>query len=162
MWYGDYDDFSYGNGDTLIILKNDKPSKISDCYYYIHKNTMFIGDNYSHRLTFNGEEYRFLSTWLDRLEYAYASSRNDKELDDIVKSRLSVDKVSVPSERYTKKYYLKHWMEKYNFTLEDFIFNNKYIVISDKCHNRVFDKLDEFGMLDYDNIEACSIEEEEE
>ena len=154
--------FSYYNGDILVILKNDKQSDLRDCYYRIKDNTLIIGRSYNDKLAFDGKDYKFLSKWLDRLEYAYASSRNDKELDDIVKSNLGIDAVDVPCERYTKKYYLKHWMEKYNFTLEDFIFNDKYIILSGDCRNRIIDKLIDLGMLNEDNIEACSIEEEEE
>ena len=47
-------------------------------------------------------------------------------------------------------------MEKYNFTLEDFWKNNKYKVIFDNPVNHVFFKLADLGLLDWDNFEHTS------
>lgn len=107
-------------------------------------------------LLFDNKEFFVLKDPLDRLKYAYASLHNDDEINAILRKHFpTIQDFHIPSMRGTKKSYLKHWMKKYNFTLEDFIFNNKFIVLSDRPHRQI-EKMFDSGLIDLDSFKYCS------
>jgi hypothetical protein len=66
-----------------------------------------------------------------------------------------VEDVRLPSHRYASGFNFKVWQKKYGFTIEEFLTNRKYIVISDS--QRAVDNIMDLGLFNWDNIETCSL-----
>ena len=175
---------TYSQSDILLTLKNDYFCTDETIYknfgleYKINKwnhktdelerdwsvDTYEIADWDPETLCFDGKDFKALTTCLDRLKYVYACLHDDKTIDTIILNKLAqygITKMEVPAKRYTTDYYLQNWMEKYNITLEDFIFNDKYIVLSDNPWKHKFYDLADEGFLDWDNIETVSVPTDE-
>lgn len=109
-------------------------------------------------LLYNGTEFYCLSDAFQRLNYIYASIHEESKINEMVMKHIpEISQLTVPLIRGTKQPFLVGWMEKYNFTLEDFWLNTKYVVLSDNPYrNNVFRHLFCDGLLDLDKIEAIS------
>ena len=175
MWMNNFDT---NNDCVLIIGKHDDivpHDKMYDemwfnsrAYEYNHKTKerIFTGvydlETYDTMLYTNvpsrdEQDVKILATPFDRFRFICASLHDDKQIFEMFKKEFpEIRDIEIPSLRATSKYYLKHWMEKYNFTLEDFWKNNKYKVIFDNPVNHVFFELADLGLLDWDNFEHTS------
>lgn len=165
--------------DILIILKKDC---YEDTKKFVEKNEFLFGHyNFSEKIynktgilslghdwstdfEFEGSKCQVCWEIFSKLRYAAAGLYDDalllKTAQEIFGADL-VKTIEVPSIRYTTKYYLKNWMEKYNFTLKEFLTNRKYIVISDRMvgWGNKFGELNDLGLIDWDKIEYCTRED---
>jgi len=109
-------------------------------------------------LSYNGNSFEIIASPIDKIKYAFASLHNDDIVEAAVKKVFpEINNIKIPAKRYTRKYYLKYWMTKYNFLLQDFISNDKYVVLS--CTGMVareFDALVDNGLINWDIIDKCS------
>ena len=160
----------------MIILKNDeifnhsdldKALRVTDSRsHYDRTADKYILDETNHTLdttdwsdecSFSGEEIELVHTPFRRLQYALACLHNDDAILKVINEEFpEITDMCTSSIRYTTKPYLQYWMDKYNFTLKDFIFNNKYIVVSDNSWSHQLIKMVDLGLLDWDNIEVYS------
>ena len=75
---------------------------------------------------------------------------------NIVKNIIpGIEKIELPPRRYAYGFNFKVWQEEYGFTIEEFLTNKKYIVISDS--RRAVENIIDLGLFDWDNIEASSL-----
>lgn len=142
--------------EYLFILKQDKVNTSEDL-----RNTVWIREDNSLDLdwwdecVFNNSEVRILADFRDKLKYAYACWYNDHEISDIIRKYIpEISNIYVPSQRQHRGNNLQEWCKKYNFTLEDFLINDKYIVICD-YQDAVANILE---LFDWANIEHCDIQ----
>lgn len=120
-----------------------------------------IGNDWSwddDKLRYPGREFRICSTPYERLCYICANIYDDHLIEEMVKKHLpNVKDIFISGNREVKAPYLRYWMDKYNFTLEDFWLNNKYIVFDENpCGGCVFDMLVNYDMIDFDKIDYTS------
>ena len=165
--------------DILVILKKncyEDTKKFVEKHEYLFADynfleekynktgILFLGDVFDTDLMFEGSNCRICWEILSKLKYAAAGLYDDslllKTTQEIFGEDL-VKELEIPSIRFTTKYYLKEWMEKYNFTIKDFLTNRKYVVISDRITEwgGQFGKLVDLGLINWDEIEHCSRED---
>ena len=148
---------------SIVITKENKPQKEMIEYNYLNdKGKLRLWED---ELTFGRTPFAILNNWMGRLCYAIAA-KHDSMMDEIEavcyahiagftgfefdKSRWS------GTEEYG---YIDH--QSYGLleellkktTLEDFIFNDRYIVIIDGDEYNVFDTLMETPLFTRENIE---------
>lgn len=80
--------------------------------------------------------YLILSSFIDKFKYACASfSYNDKKLEEVKqilqKHIPTIHDIILPEDLGTDDYALEGMLKHYNLSLEDFLLNKKYIVMSD-------------------------------
>lgn len=160
--YIDYENFERDNTDVLFISKNSHINTYeeleADMRWYIDEKTrdFVIDDFYEDEMQYSGKDTVVIKKPIDKIKYAFACLHNDADVIAVLKWILGVGEVHVPNKRYTTKNYLKHWMEQYNFTLKDFIIDDKYIVFSNYWDA---EKLLELGLIDIDAFEYISEDE---
>jgi len=144
--------------DYLFILKNDNLETIDD----IKKDLWMRGDkdyinlSWSDGCCFDNEGVVVANNFRRKLCYLFASCHEDTMLINIVKKLVpGVEDIRLPASRYASGFNFKVWQEKYGFTIEEFLTNKKYIVVSDS--RREVENIMNLGLFDWDNIEACSL-----
>lgn len=147
------------NQEYLFILKQDAVNTSKDL-----RGTVWIREDNSLNLdwwdecVFNNSEVRILADFRDKLKYAYACWYNDAEIENIIRKYLpEISSIQVPSQRQHNGNNLREWCKKYNFTLEDFLINDKYIVICD-YQDAIVNILE---LFDWNNIEHCDVQGED-
>jgi hypothetical protein len=94
-----------------------------------------------------------------KLCYLFASYYEDTMLINITKNIIpGIKKIKLPSIRRASGFNFQIWQEKYGFTIEEFLTNKKYIVISDS--RRAVDNIMNLGLFNWDNIETSSLLED--
>lgn len=99
--------------------------------------------------------FRVISRLSDKVDYAVASGY-EKEVEELIKKHISIfGGFSKPKDfTYgTDEPYLSTWMQKYGFTLEDFLFDKKYVVIQDGDEYCIWIEINENGLIDPAAIE---------
>ena len=165
--------------DILLVLKKDKPLTDKQIWddlnlnYHLSKwdndKVMFVRDPKRDTIKlsqydfdpeqwiYDGRSFHSITKCEDRIKYAYASMHEDSIVTKIITDKIKeVNNVKITNQKFTMKPYLKQWMEKYNFTLEEFIFNDKFIVLSDNQYNHQIYTLADAGLIKWENIEICS------
>jgi len=150
----------HGKDITIDEVKEDTPWAICDYNHNTEEYELFsLLDltDWSDNVAYDGGEFTIIASMIDKIKYAFASLYNDNYVEGVVKEIFPhITDVKIPAQRYTRKYYLKYWMEKYKFSLKDFIINDKYTVLSCTGCGREFYDLDANGLIDWDEIEYCS------
>ena len=146
------EDLYYSN-DSLVIMEKDRyysPDEIRrSLYLYNGTWSPFSSDDFAFDNSFFEVLYRFS----DKLRYAYASLHNDEYVTKVFKEIVpEVEKIELPSKRFTEEPTLEHWMKDYNFTLKEFLTNAKYIVCPDYFSSRTFTQLNDLGLVNWENI----------
>jgi hypothetical protein len=144
--------------DYLFILKNDNLETIDDIKkdLYIWDDKNCINLSWSDDCCFDNNDVVIANNFRRKLCYLFASCYEDTMLINIVKRLVpGVEDVRLPSHRYASGFNFKVWQKKYGFTIEEFLTNRKYIVISDS--KRAVDNIMDLGLFNWDNIETCSL-----
>ena len=146
--------------DYLFILTDDKVEShkelLEDCYISDEWHTLNLGSE----LIFDNSEVHICKDFRSKLCYLFATLHEDTMLVNLVHSILpEVHEIELPRERYSCGFNIIEWQKEYNFTLEDFLTNKKYIVISD-AHDSV-GKIIDLGLFNWEDIYATSIPLEE-
>lgn len=154
---------------SIVITKNNKPlPNVIDGDWHVNDNGV-MDFWYEDDLEFERSPFDLLTTWFGRLRYCIASySDNDdkiSELEEICRRRIEGFKsFKFKKDRWdnsVNRGYVDHQsigllqaaLKKYNISLEEFIFNDRYIVIIDGDEYCVFDTLIESDMFNKDNIQ---------
>lgn len=147
--------------EYLFILKQDKPQTHEDLRseLWLHEDNSIDLDWWDECM-YDDDEVKILFGFRDKLKYAYACWYNDSEIEDIIRRWLpEITRIQVPSCRAHRGNNLHAWSKKYNFTLEEFLTNNKYVVICDS--GNAIENIIDLGLFDWNNIEKSSLDEEE-
>lgn len=158
---------------SIVMLKNDRPSKT------IEDSGMVDGDRhldeegimdfwFENDLEFGRSPFEFLVDWYGRLRYsvAYYSNNEDKiyEIEEICRKRIA-GFVKFKFQKDTWGQYnhgyvdhqsygvLPEALRRFNISLEEFIFNDRYIVVIDGDEYGVFDTLVETDLFNKESVE---------
>lgn len=148
---------------ALCVLKEDKYIEgMVDPGWHIHDGQMYFYDD---ELTFGRAPFQILTDWWGRLCFAIASYANDpavrEAIEELCYSRVEgLESIEYPKNQWydpdndsvDEKYYygnidhqsdgmLQDFLTANDITLEDFIFNNRYLVIIDGDEYNVFDTI---------------------
>ncbi len=143
--------------DYLFILKNDNLETIDDIKkdLWMRDDKDYINLSWSDDCCFDNKGVVVANNFRGKLCYLFASYHEDTMLINIVKKLVpGIEDIRLPSHRYASGFNFKVWQEKYGFTIEEFLTNKKYIVVSDSW--REVENIMDLGLFDWDNIEACS------
>lgn len=144
--------------DYLFIMKHDNIESIDDIKrdLYIGDDRNYINLSWSDDCCFDNKGVVVANDFRRKLCYLFASCYEDTMLINIVKKLIpGVEDVRLPAHRCASGFNFKFWQEKYGFTIEEFLTNRKYIVVSDGW--RAVDRLIDLGLFDWDNIETSSL-----
>jgi len=161
---------------SIVMMKGDRPSKtitdsnMVDGGWHVNKNGT-IDFWFEHDLEFGRSPFDLLTDWYGRLRYAIASFANNPEkideLEQICQKRIAgFVKFKFIEDRWEGGDYhgyvdhqssriLECALNKYNISLEDFIFNDRYIVVIDGDEYCLFDTFVHTDMFNKDSIEDC-------
>lgn len=155
---------------SIVVTKQDHPiEKIEDCYHVLDGKVDF----WDRDLQFGRSPFDVLTNWYGRLCYAIASFGEERleEIENACRRHIpSFKGFDIPKYRpwwnegeEERPYYgeidhqsmglLQSFLFKHDLSLEDFIFNDRYIVIIDGDEYCVFDTLMETPMFTPDAIE---------
>jgi len=152
---------------AMIVLKEDKPlPKMIEQEWHLHNGKLSI---YHNDLLFERSPFDVLIDWYHRMCYAIASFGEESydKIEAILYKRIDgIQEIEIWGGRdddYYKYGYvdhqsaglLKHFLFKNDIDLEDFIFNDRYIVIIDGDEYGVYDTMVESGLINIDLIEKC-------
>ena len=140
----------WGGEDCLFILEKD------DFVTQQDKDKLFIyNGNYNlsySNCTFNDQEFRVISSLKNKIAYLFGTYGNDEEVAKVVEKIIpEITSVNLPACRSCQDSgLLRNAMKKFNFTLEDFLTNKKYVILS--CCGRNFDTLDGIGLINWEKF----------
>ena len=139
---------------SIVVTKGEQPIEMIDPEWRMHDGELDM--LYMDDLEFGRSPFDILCDWYGRLRYAIASM-GEACIDEITaacrRHLKGFDHIKLPQDRYGdgENYYgyidhqsfslLRHTLRAHNITLEDFIFNDKYIVIIDGDEYYVFRRL---------------------
>lgn len=163
---------------SIVITKESHPTKT------IENSNMIDGDWhvdkdgimdfwYEPDLQFGRSPFELLTDWYGRLRYAIASYSNDKDrlkdIEKICQRRIAgFVKFKFKKDRWDNQEYhgyvdhqsiglLQAALKKHNISLEDFIFNDKYIVVIDGDEYCVFDTLIKTDLFNNNAVEDITL-----
>lgn len=139
---------------SLAILKNPPEQKETDITdgFYINKNGTW--DTSDEDWYFGRAPFRIMSTFCEKVKYAWASTENE-EVFDIVKELIpKIKKIKHPSFCGTDDYQLNGWLKKYNISLREFLTNNRYIVICDGDEYCIWEDMINCGIIKTDEFDG--------
>lgn len=144
--------------DYLFIMKKDDIESIDeikqDLRMWDDRNDINL--SWSDECRFDNKTVVIANNFRRKLCYLFASCHEDTMLINIIKKIIpEVEDIALPAARYAYGFNFKVWQERYGFTIEEFLTNRKYIVISDSC--RAVDNIIDLGLFNGDNIETCSL-----
>ena len=149
--------------DSLVILKNnDKVETHDDMLHSLYLDENGVWSPYNcDSFVFNADDFSVLDSFSAKLRYAFASLHEDTMVLNTLKEIIpEVMDVELPNKRFTKAPNLQNWMKDYGFTLKEFLTEKKYVVCADFYYANVLTKLSRLGLLQWDNFEAMSSEDE--
>ena len=155
---------------SIVVTKGNADNVNQDHGWHINDNGICkIYD--SEDLEFGRYPFDVLYTWYDRMRYAIASYGDEehfKEIENLCVQHIENLKQIVLPKDYSsdsnekETYYgwvdhqssglLQHFLDKNNVTLEEFLFNDNYIVIIDGDEYHIFDTLFQTHLIDRNNI----------
>ena len=147
--------------DYLFIMKKDDIESTDEmklnCWIWSDQN--YIDLSWGDICCFDNDYVIIANNFRKKLCYLFATCYEDTMLINIVKKLIpGIEEVKLPSKRCASGFNFKVWQEKYGFTIEEFLTNRKDIVISDS--RRAIENIIDLGLLDWDNIETCSLIED--
>lgn len=148
---------------SIVMMKRDAPTENKvDGGWWVGEDGV-IDFSWRDELEFGRTPFDLLTDWYGRLRYCIASysSQDDKiaELEEICKERIDgFSGFKFGKDRYgggPDRGYVDHQsygilnaaLKRFNASLEDFIFNDRYIVVIDGDEYNVFDTLIETDMF---------------
>lgn len=160
---------------SIVMMKGNRPCKtIKDSNmvnggWRVNKEGV-MDFWFENDLEFGRSPFDLLTKWEGRLRYAIASYAGDKdkikELEEICQRRIAgFVKFKFRTDRWegSGEYHgyvdhqsyglLQSTLKKYNISLEDFIFDDRFIVVIDGDEYNIFDTLSGTDMFNRENIE---------
>lgn len=148
-------------------MKKERPQNPEQLFeqlrYLYDKNLKVLDLDWSNDdALFIHADFQLLKTFREKLYYTYASLYDDPQIEGLLKKILPVDikEITVPTARSHSGDNLKCWMRQYNFSLEEFLTNEKYIVICDQY--AAFRHIVDLNLINWDNVAESSMLSDEE
>lgn len=163
---------------SIIIKKQDHPlGEVTDTGWYMHWDEENEKDPRNGEISFMDNEldfgrrpFHFLVSWYDRLRYAIASYNTKEAVEmiaEICRRRIwGFRQFDFPHDNWAHEendYYgyvdhqseglLKRVLEHYKINLEEFIFNDRYVIVIDGDEYQYFKVLTEQEFFNKDAIE---------
>ena len=148
---------------AMIMMKEDQPfPQIFEPERWVYNGELAIWDD---DLEFGRTPFEVLTDWYHRMCYAIASYGKNgyKEIEALLYKRidgLKEIKFWKSETEYSKYGYVDHqsngllqaFLEEHNISLEDFIFNDRYMVVIDGDEYCVFNNMLAVGLIDTSKI----------
>lgn len=165
---------------SIVMMKKDHPtetiedSNMIDGDWHVDEKGVMDFDMYDN-LDFGRTPFDLLADWWGRLRYCIAYYGNDEnklqELEEICKRRIAgFTSFQFHKDRFGQEYhgYVDHQsygvlpeaLKRFNITLEELIFNDRYIIVIDGDEYCVFNTLVNSDMFSKDNVENIVSENE--
>ena len=163
---------------SIIIKKQDRPIEmVADPGWHMHMNEEDENDPgngiirfHDNDLEFDRDPFHFLVSWYDRLAYAIASYHTKAAVDslrEICKRRIQgfrdfefphddceeAGKDDYGFVDHQSRQLLEKVLDHYHISLEEFVFNNRYVVVIDGDEYQYFETLTEQEFFNRDAIE---------
>ena len=161
---------------SLVVLKEDKPLEgmIDPQYYVTDEGRMYL---YDYDMEFGRSPFNILTNWYHRMCYAFASFANDDitrdHIIDILYKRIAGlreiifpknpwydDETDDEEQKFCYGYVdhqsmglLSNFLLEHDVSLEDFIFNDRYLVIIDGDEYRIFDTIQQLPFWNGNGVE---------
>lgn len=144
--------------DYLFILKNDDIETLAEIKEDLWlREDGIISLKWDDNFDFSHYEVKILANFRDKLCYAFASYYDDPTIIALIKKIIpDVTDIELSYSRHASGQNIREWQKQFNFTLEDFLTNKKYVVISD-CDDTILTLIDD-GLFNWDNIAEATIE----
>lgn len=148
---------------AMIMMKEDQPlPQMFDPNRWVFDRELTIWND---DLEFGRFPFSILADWYHRMCYAIASYGRDgfKEIEALIFKRidgLKEIRFWKSETEYSKYGYVDHqsngllqaFLKEHNISLEDFIFNDRYIVVIDGDEYRVFNNMLDVGLINEADI----------
>lgn len=138
---------------SLVIMDNSEWDDEIYSYNSEEDNNPLIIDGVwdlsEEELYFGRAPFRVLSTFADKVRYAYASLPNETDsITEIVKEYIpELEEVKLPEWMGTDEYSLRGWLERNNITLEEFLTHDKFMIICDGDEYCIWEDLKDCGII---------------
>ena len=151
---------------SLVVFKESNAAANDESWRLNDDGRLYIVS--PSELEFGRSPFELLTNWYGRLRYAIASCPDKIEEIEVAcyKNLPGLTEIKYPKERWSDKdtpYYgyvdhqsaglLKSFLKQNNITLEEFIFNDKYMVVIDGDEYCVFNTLRQTPAWNKDNVE---------
>lgn len=151
---------------SLVVFKESRAAADDESWRFNGDGELHFYDPYE--LEFGRSPFELLTDWYGRLRYAIASCPDRiEEIEAACHKNLPwLITIKYPKERWSNEdtpYYgyvdhqsaglLQSFLNMHNITLEEFIFNNKYMVVIDGDEYCVFDTLRHTPAWNEDGVE---------
>lgn len=136
--------------DRLFVLEDDNFITQKD------KDELFIHNGnynlYYEECVFNDQEFKVISSLENKIAYLFGTYSNDEEVAKVIEKIIpEITSINLSTYRGCQDTgLLRNAMKKFNFTLEDFLMNKKYVIVS-SC-GRSLDTLDNVGLINWDKF----------
>jgi len=98
---------------------------------------------------FGRAPFKILSSFFDKMKYAFANNYPYEEIFEIVKDYIpDITKIEVPEFLGTDDYQLSGWLERAGIDLREFLTNKKYVIICDGDEYCLWEDLKKAGIID--------------
>lgn len=158
--------------DAIIVMKEGHGVNMDSGHFWIWNNSVRFS---SYELSFRNSPMEILSSFKDKLRYAIATSlgfrykgweNRYQEIVDIFHSRfenveLNVCRGDIKEAHFspTNSYLLYPFLKKYNISMEEFLNNNRYVVVVNYAE---FMKMKSLNMVDETYIDSLFMVDEVE
>lgn len=147
---------------SIVMMKTDKPKETPVKSGWVYQGELPFWD---YDLEFGRAPFDLLTDWVGRLRYCIAAGYDIDELTEMCRRRVSgFDHFELPKDPWGKKKYntgyidhqsigvLESALKKFNVSLEEFIFNDRFIIVIDGDEYCVFDHLAKTEMFNTDAV----------
>ena len=147
---------------SIVMMKTDKPKKCPFESAWVFKGEVAF---YESDLEFGRAPFDLLTDWYGRVRYCIAAGYDVDELTEMCRRNIKgFDHFNFEKNRWSKgpyKGYIDHQsigaletaLKKFNVSLEEFIFNDRFIIVIDGDEYCVFDSLRNSEMFNKDGVE---------
>jgi len=147
-----------------LVIKNDNAFFKNEALVLTSKEIQnevhrLVNDNgrlntYDDDWYFGRAPFRILSSFIDKMKYAFASGFSYNEILAIVQKYIpTITEIKQPKYMGTDEGQLKGWLEQAGIDLETFLINKKYIIICDGDESCIWDSLKDTGIIDKEAFE---------
>ena len=146
---------------SLIMLKEDKPlAQFVDPEYLLNDNGQLV--LWPDMIEFGRSPFQFLTTWDERLCYAIASFPYDINMRDKIEEICYSRVMGFRGFKFSTSYgyvdhqsmdLLENFLNDNGISLEEFIFNDRYIVVIDGDEYNIFDTIRSLPTWNGDAVE---------
>ena len=141
--------------DNIIIPATETSDSIRDeLAWYIEDDALVFDQD----LYFGRHPFKILTGFGEKFKYALACHITEEEyaeLEEILKRYLpEIHRIVLPDIIGTDESYVQRWLSEQGISMEEFLTNNKYIVICDGDEYCIWEQMKDAGIISKDITEV--------